>query len=77
MKKIFHLCFTGGPCGGKSTAITKVFAELTKRGYTVLVVPESATEIIVSGITTNLIGNKKFQEILFEKQIKKKSYIPK
>lgn len=71
MKKIFHLCFTGGPCGGKSTAIIKVFAELSKKGYTVLVVPESATEIIVSGITTDLIGNKKFQEILFEKQIKK------
>lgn len=71
MKKIFHLCFTGGPCGGKSTAITKVFAELTKRGYTVLVVPESATEIIVNGITADIIGNKKFQEFLFEKQIKK------
>lgn len=61
MKKIFHLCFNGGPCGGKSTAITKVFAELTKRGYTVLVVPESATEIIVSGITADLIGKKNFR----------------
>ena len=61
MKKIFHLCFTGGPCGGKSTAITKVFTELTKRGYTVLLVPESATEIIVNGITADLIGSKNFR----------------
>ena len=48
-----------------------MFAELTKRGSTVLVVPESATEIIVNGITTDIIGNKKIQEVLFEKQIKK------
>lgn len=71
MKKVFNLCLTGGPCGGKSTAITNIFTELTKKGYTVLVVPESATEIIVSGINTELIGNMNFQETLFEKQIKK------
>lgn len=71
MKKIFHLVLTGGPCGGKSTAITKIFDELTKKGYSVIIVPESATEVIVSGVTTNLIGNIKFQEMLFEKQLQK------
>lgn len=71
MKGVFSLVFTGGPCGGKSTAINKVFSELTKRGYAVIIVPESATEVILSGITTNLIGNMNFQEILFEKQIQK------
>ena len=64
MKKIFHLVLTGGPCAGKSTAITKVFDELTQKGYSVLIVPETATEIILSGVTPTLIGNVSFQEII-------------
>ena len=71
MKKIFHLVLTGGPCGGKSTALTKIYEELTQKGYTVLIVPESATEVVLSGVTPTLIGNISFQEILFEKQLQK------
>ena len=71
MKKIFNFVLTGGPCGGKSTAINKIYQDLSERGYKVLIVPETATELISSGITVGLVGNIRFQELLFEKQLKK------
>ncbi len=71
MKKVFNLVITGGPCGGKSTAIAKIFDELTKKGYCVLVVPETATEMIINGVTSKLIGDINFQEVLFKKQLQK------
>ena len=71
MKKVFNFVLTGGPCGGKSTAINKIYQDLSERGYKVLIVPETATELINSGITVNLVGNVRFQELLFYKQLKK------
>ena len=71
MKKFFNFVLTGGPCGGKSTAINKIYQDLSERGYKVLIVPETATELINSGITVNLVGNVRFQELLFYKQLKK------
>ena len=68
MKKIFNFVLTGGPCGGKSTAINKIYQDLSERGYKVLIVPETATELINSGITVNFVGSVRFQEILFYKQ---------
>lgn len=71
MKKVFNFVLTGGPCGGKSTAINKIYQDLSERGYKVLIVPETATELINSRITVNLVGNVRFQELLFYKQLKK------
>ena len=73
MKKIFNFVLTGGPCGGKSTAINKIYQDLSERGYKVLIVPETATELINSGITVNFVGSVRFQEILFYKQLKKEA----
>lgn len=50
MKDIFKIVLTGGPCGGKTTAINVVFERLTSLGYYVLVVPETATQFISGGI---------------------------
>ncbi len=44
------IVITGGPCAGKSTAMEHVRAHFTAKGYTVLVIPESATELIGGGI---------------------------
>ena len=49
-KKIFKFVLTGGPCGGKSTALSAITQMFSARGYTVLVVAESATELILSGV---------------------------
>ncbi|MDO5557326.1 MAG: AAA family ATPase [Clostridia bacterium] len=49
--KIWEFVITGGPCAGKTTCLSMLSEELTKKGYKVIVVPETATEVITSGIT--------------------------
>lgn len=78
MKKIWHLVLTGGPCSGKTTAISTIETELTSRGYYVLIVPETATELMENGIRPfgNCLQNMQFQKILFKKQLhKEKLYL--
>jgi CYTH domain-containing protein/transcriptional regulator with XRE-family HTH domain len=48
--KISKIVLTGGPCAGKTTALTWLDNYFSKRGYTVLVVPETATELISNGV---------------------------
>lgn len=40
---IHKIVLTGGPCGGKSTGLSKIEQELTEKGYKVFIVPETAT----------------------------------
>lgn len=47
---IKKIVITGGPCGGKSTAMGLIKNEFEKLGYTVLFVPETATELINGGV---------------------------
>lgn len=49
MKQIYKIVVTGGPCGGKTTAMSWIQNSFTAMGYDVLFIPESATEIIVAG----------------------------
>lgn len=55
---------TGGPCGGKSTFMVRVREWLEKYGYHVLVVSETATELITAGASPAVIGLQTFQERL-------------
>ncbi len=48
--KISKIVLTGGPCAGKTTALTWISNYFSKRGYTVLFVPETATELITNGV---------------------------
>ncbi len=48
--EISKIVITGGPCAGKSTAMTWIQNYFSKRGYTVLFVSETATELITGGI---------------------------
>ncbi len=49
--KVTKIVLTGGPCGGKSTALSWINNNFSKRGYTVLFVPETATELMSNGVT--------------------------
>lgn len=49
-RQITKIAITGGPCAGKSTALSWINEEFTKKGYKVLFVPETATELITGGI---------------------------
>ena len=48
--QIHKIVITGGPCAGKTTAMSWIQQTFTKRGYTVLFVPETATELIGGGV---------------------------
>lgn len=75
MKNIYHLVLTGGPCAGKTTAISKIEMELLQRGYAVLIVPETATELIANGIkpSGNCLEIMDFQRVVLEKQLNKEN----
>lgn len=68
-KIVGKIVLTGGPCAGKTTALARIEEYYQEKGYVVLVVNESATEIISGGIKP--FGNApidlyKFQEIILQ-----------
>lgn len=46
---VWRIVLTGGPCGGKSTAMHHLQERLTALGFVVFVVPEAATLVITGG----------------------------
>lgn len=69
MKKIV---ITGGPCAGKTTAMSWIQNHFTKLGYTVLFVPETATELITGGVAPWTCGsNADYQRCQMKLQIEK------
>ena len=70
--EISKIVITGGPCAGKSTAMSWIQNAFTQMGYTVLFVPETATELITGGIAPWTCGtNADFQKCLLTLQMKK------
>lgn len=60
-ERIRIFVITGGPCGGKTSALSRLHRTLTDRGYRVLVVPEAATKLINGGIDPISYGIVPFQ----------------
>ncbi len=61
--EITKVVITGGPCGGKTTAMGKVQKEFSRIGYKVLFVPETATELITGGVAPwTLVTNEEYQK---------------
>lgn len=56
-KRIAKIVLTGGPCAGKTTALNWINNFYTKKGYGVIFVPETATELITSGISPTTVSN--------------------
>lgn len=48
--EITKIVITGGPCGGKTAAAGRIREAFGERGYAVLFVPETATELISGGV---------------------------
>lgn len=72
--EISKIVITGGPCAGKSTAMSWVQNAFTQIGYTILFVPETATELITGGIAPWTCGtNAEFQKCLMKLQIEKEN----
>ena len=73
MKTIKKIVITGGPCSGKSTMLNLIENTFKEKGYKVLIVSETATELIRGGISP--LGGKEnmfiFQDYLLNLQLKK------
>ena len=57
MQEIRKIVLTGGPCAGKTTAMSWVQNAFTEKGYKVLFVPETATELISGGVCQDNAGS--------------------
>lgn len=70
--EITKIVITGGPCAGKSTAMSWVQNAFTQMGYTVLFVPETATELISGGVAPWTCGtNLDYQKCQMKLQLEK------
>ncbi|MBR2730719.1 MAG: AAA family ATPase [Clostridia bacterium] len=70
--EITKIVITGGPCAGKSTAMSWVQNAFTQMGYTVLFVPETATELITGGVAPWTCGtNGDYQKCQLQLQLAK------
>lgn len=72
--QISKIVITGGPCAGKSTAMSWVQNAFTELGYTVLFVPETATELITGGVAPWTCGtNADYQTCQVRLQVEKEA----
>ncbi len=68
------IVITGGPCAGKSTALSRIQQAFTRMGYTVLFISETATELINSGVAPWTCGsNIDFQQCQIRMQLEKEA----
>jgi CYTH domain-containing protein/thymidylate kinase len=66
------IVLTGGPCAGKTTAMSWIQRHFTKMGYTVLFIPETATELITGGVAPWTCGsNVEYQKCQLMLQMEK------
>ena len=70
--EVVKIVITGGPCAGKSTAMSRIQRYFSELGYTVLFVPETATELITGGVAPWTCGsNADFQTCQLWLQLEK------
>ena len=70
--EITKIVLTGGPCAGKTTAMSWIQNHFTKCGYKVLFVPETATELITGGVAPWTCGtNAEYQKCQLLLQLEK------
>lgn len=71
-KRVFKIVLTGGPCAGKSKALIYIQDFFVDKGYKVIIIPETATELINREIAPWTCSSmKKFQSIVFDLQLQK------
>lgn len=69
---ITKIVITGGPCAGKTTGLSWIQNEFSKRGYNVLFICESATELISGGVSpATCASNLDYQKCQMKLQIEK------
>ena len=71
-KQVTKIVITGGPCAGKTTAMSWIQNAFTKKGYAVLFVDKTATQLISGGAAPWLsTSGRAFQRWLLQLQLDK------
>lgn len=71
-KQIMRVVLTGGPCAGKSTAVSWIMEDMQNKGWKVIFVPEVPTELINAGISPASCGGMAaFNKCVFGMQLMK------
>lgn len=73
---MLQVVLTGGPSSGKTSVINRVVEQFKELGYKVIVVPETATELINSGIRPfgeNALPAYNFQKLVLQTQLNKEN----
>lgn len=69
---ISKIVITGGPCAGKTTGMSWIQNAFTERGYRVLFIPETATELISGGVAPwTCSSNGEYQKCQLTLQLEK------
>ncbi len=72
--KVIKIVVTGGPCGGKSTALADIKERAESLGFRVLTVGETATELIGGGVAPWTCGsNAQYQGCQIRLQLAKEA----
>ena len=72
--QVTKIVVTGGPCAGKSTAMSWIQNAFAEKGYQVLFVPETATELITGGVAPWTCGeNLDYQKCQMILQLQKEA----
>ena len=64
MQNLTKIVITGGPCAGKTTALSKLEKHFTGLGFRVIFINETATELILNGIAPQVGKSTDFQTTL-------------
>ncbi|MBQ7670617.1 MAG: AAA family ATPase [Clostridia bacterium] len=73
MKRIETIVLTGAPCAGKTSALEIVKSEFERRGWAVITVGETATELKQSGVAPWDLVPGEFQRIRLKLQVEKEA----
>lgn len=71
MNRVWEIVITGGPSAGKTTGLSRLHETFSEKGYKVIIVAETATEVIISGITPPELSILEFQRVIIERGINK------
>lgn len=75
--EIYKFVITGGPCGGKTTALETLKLFFTDLGFKVFVIPEVATELISLGLSWGELLPYDFQNFVVQRTIFSEVYVEK
>ena len=68
MSEVIKIVLTGGPCSGKTTALSYVSKKLREQGIEVITIEERVSKLILGGKTPQNVGRYEFYKLLFEQE---------